>query len=72
MPLVQDLKNPAMRERHWAQIKSEVQKSFDHSGKKFEKHSVLFNVVRWLTRRSVKKVLNQFSFDKCIYLPKRD
>lgn len=32
MPLVQDLKNPAMRDRHWAQIKTEVQKSFEHSG----------------------------------------
>jgi len=24
MPLITDLKNPAMRERHWAQIKTEV------------------------------------------------
>ena len=32
MPLIQDLKNPAMRDRHWAQIKSDVQKPFDHSG----------------------------------------
>lgn len=32
MPLIQDLKNPAMRDRHWAQIKSEVQKPFDHNG----------------------------------------
>lgn len=33
MPLIQDLKNPAMRDRHWSQIKSEVQKPFDHTGK---------------------------------------
>lgn len=33
MPLIQDLKNPAMRDRHWAQIKSEVQKPFDQNGK---------------------------------------
>ena len=32
MPLVQDLKNPAMRERHWAEIKTQIQKPFDHSG----------------------------------------
>lgn len=29
MPLIQDLKNPAMRERHWEQLKEEVQKPFD-------------------------------------------
>ena len=33
MPLIQDLKNPAMRERHWEQLKEEVQKPFDHTSK---------------------------------------
>ena len=32
MPLIQDLKNPAMRDRHWTQIKNEVQKPFDQEG----------------------------------------
>ena len=31
MPLIQDLKNPAMRDRHWQQLKDEVQKPFDHN-----------------------------------------
>lgn len=31
MPLIQDLKNPAMRGRHWDQLKEEVQKPFDHT-----------------------------------------
>ena len=33
MPLIQDLKNPAMRDRHWLQLKDEVQKPFDHNSK---------------------------------------
>lgn len=33
MPLIQDLKNSAMRDRHWNQIKNEVQKPFDQTGK---------------------------------------
>ncbi|XP_069776189.1 dynein axonemal heavy chain 2 isoform X3 [Narcine bancroftii] len=31
MPLITDLKNPSMRERHWNSIKDEVQKMFDHT-----------------------------------------
>ena len=31
MPLIQDLKNPAMRGRHWLQLKDEVQKMFDET-----------------------------------------
>jgi len=31
MPLIQDLKNPAMRDRHWQQLKDEVQKQFDET-----------------------------------------
>jgi dynein heavy chain, axonemal len=29
MPLIQDLKNPALRPRHWKQLKSEIQEEFD-------------------------------------------
>ncbi|XP_076804743.1 dynein axonemal heavy chain 2-like [Clavelina lepadiformis] len=35
MPLITDLKNEAMRERHWAQIKTEVQRPFDHTSETF-------------------------------------
>ena len=35
MPLIQDLKNPAMRERHWTQLQDEIQKSFDHTSMTF-------------------------------------
>ena len=31
MPLIQDLKNPAMRDRPWQQLKQEIQKPFDHT-----------------------------------------
>ena len=33
MPLIQDLKNDAMRERHWEQLREEVQKPFDQTSK---------------------------------------
>ena len=29
MPLINDLRNPAMRERHWDQLKEEIRKDFD-------------------------------------------
>lgn len=45
MPLVRDLKNPAMRERHWTQIKTEVQKTFEHSGTQIS--SSLHIAFRW-------------------------
>ncbi len=32
MPLIQDLKNSAMRDRHWSEIKEHVQKPFDEQG----------------------------------------
>ncbi|KAI5104428.1 dynein heavy chain 2, axonemal isoform X1 [Silurus meridionalis] len=35
IPLILDLKNPAMRERHWCQIKHEVQRSFDQNSTEF-------------------------------------
>lgn len=41
MPLIQDLKNSAMRERHWTQIKSEIQKSFDHASDSFTLEQII-------------------------------
>ncbi|KAI4898373.1 hypothetical protein NFI96_012388, partial [Prochilodus magdalenae] len=35
IPLISDLRNPAMRERHWNQINHEVQRSFDQNGADF-------------------------------------
>lgn len=35
MPLVQDLKNPALRDRHWKQLVAEVGKDFDPQGADF-------------------------------------
>ncbi|XP_062904770.1 dynein axonemal heavy chain 2 [Mobula hypostoma] len=35
MPLITDLKNPAMRYRHWNNIKDDVQKVFDHTSDDF-------------------------------------
>jgi len=35
MPLIQDLKNPAMRERHWEQLLEEINKPFDPHGDDF-------------------------------------
>ncbi|XP_039605580.1 dynein heavy chain 2, axonemal [Polypterus senegalus] len=35
MPLISDLRNPAMRERHWNQIKHEVQRPFDQTSSDF-------------------------------------
>ncbi|XP_053341025.1 dynein axonemal heavy chain 2 [Clarias gariepinus] len=35
IPLILDLKNPAMRKRHWDQIKHEVQRSFDQDSSEF-------------------------------------
>lgn len=42
MPLIQDLKNPAMRERHWTQLKEEVQKPFDQNS---ETASTIINLL---------------------------
>ena len=39
MPLIQDLKNPAMRDRHWLQLQEEVQKPFDHASKYIHTHN---------------------------------
>ncbi|XP_072544049.1 dynein axonemal heavy chain 2 [Salminus brasiliensis] len=35
IPLILDLRNPAMRDRHWTQIKHEVQRSFDQNSAEF-------------------------------------
>ncbi|KAK1153304.1 dynein heavy chain 2, axonemal [Acipenser oxyrinchus oxyrinchus] len=35
MPLISDLRNSAMRERHWNQIRHEVQRSFDQTAEDF-------------------------------------
>ena len=41
MPLIQDLKNPAMRERHWEQLKEEVQQPFDHTSDDFTLEKIM-------------------------------
>ena len=38
MPLIQDLKNPALRDRHWVQLKGDVNKEFEHDGE------IIFNI----------------------------
>jgi dynein heavy chain, axonemal len=35
LPLIQDLRNPAMRERHWTELKNEIKKDFDPSSSDF-------------------------------------
>ena len=35
MPLIQNLKNPAIRERHWDQLHKEINKDFDPHGDDF-------------------------------------
>ena len=40
MPLIQDLKNPAMRLRHWTQLQEEIQKPFDHTSTCKARHAV--------------------------------
>ena len=41
MPLIQDLKNEAMRERHWTDIKTSIQKSFDHTSESFTLEQII-------------------------------
>ena len=41
MPLIQDLKNPALRPRHWTQLKTEVGKDFDHTGDDFTLEKII-------------------------------
>ncbi|KAM4540607.1 dynein axonemal heavy chain 2-like [Fundulus diaphanus] len=35
IPLITDLRNPAMRDRHWGQICEELERSFDHTSAEF-------------------------------------
>ncbi|KAK2862756.1 hypothetical protein Q5P01_002289 [Channa striata] len=35
IPLIADMRNPAMRDRHWKQISEELQSSFDHTSAEF-------------------------------------
>ncbi|KAG8540041.1 hypothetical protein GDO81_019936 [Engystomops pustulosus] len=35
LPLIVDLRNPALRERHWTQVKQEIQRPFDQDGEDF-------------------------------------
>ncbi|XP_018428368.1 PREDICTED: dynein heavy chain 2, axonemal [Nanorana parkeri] len=35
LPLIVDLRNPALRERHWTQVKQEIQRPFDQKGDDF-------------------------------------
>ena len=41
MPLIMDLRNPAMRERHWKQLMEEVGKTFDPHADTFTLELVL-------------------------------
>ena len=40
MPLIQDLKNPVIRERHWVELKNEIHKEFDAHSDEFTLASV--------------------------------
>lgn len=35
LPLITDLKNPAMRSRHWTRVKATVDRDFDETSKEF-------------------------------------
>ncbi|XP_078057018.1 dynein axonemal heavy chain 2 [Mustelus asterias] len=41
MPLITDLRNIAMRDRHWNSIKDEVQKLFDHTSEDFTLEKII-------------------------------
>ncbi|XP_014680873.1 PREDICTED: dynein heavy chain 2, axonemal-like [Priapulus caudatus] len=41
MPLIQSLKNPAMRQRHWDDVKDTVCKSFDHRSEEFTLEQII-------------------------------
>lgn len=40
-PLLDDLKNPAMRERHWDQLRDEMQQSFEQASKDFTMEKII-------------------------------
>ncbi|KAM4844901.1 dynein axonemal heavy chain 2 isoform 2-T2 [Thomomys bottae] len=35
MPLISDLRNPALRDRHWDQVRDEIQRDFDQESERF-------------------------------------
>lgn len=41
MPLIQDLRNPAMRQRHWDQIQAEIQRSFEYTSEEFTLEKII-------------------------------
>ncbi|XP_057714813.1 dynein axonemal heavy chain 2 isoform X3 [Corythoichthys intestinalis] len=41
IPLIADMRNPAMRDRHWKQICEEVQSSFDHTSVDFTLEKII-------------------------------
>ncbi|XP_061620043.1 LOW QUALITY PROTEIN: dynein axonemal heavy chain 2 [Phyllopteryx taeniolatus] len=41
IPLIADMRNPAMRDRHWKQICDEVQSSFDHTSDDFNLEKII-------------------------------
>ncbi|XP_029381754.1 dynein heavy chain 2, axonemal [Echeneis naucrates] len=41
MPLIAEMKNPAMRDRHWIQIRGELQCSFDQNGLEFSLEKII-------------------------------
>ncbi|KAL9644994.1 hypothetical protein ABK040_004487 [Willaertia magna] len=40
LPLIQDLKNEAMRTRHWDDLREIIKQSFDETGKEFNLHKI--------------------------------
>jgi dynein heavy chain len=41
MPLIQDLRNDAMRERHWTQLKEDLHKPFDETSEEFTLEKII-------------------------------
>ncbi|KAM3857822.1 dynein axonemal heavy chain 2 [Diretmus argenteus] len=41
IPLITDLRNPAMRDRHWKQIRHELQRSFDQTSPEFTLETII-------------------------------
>ena len=41
MPLIVDLHNHAMRDRHWQQLQEEIQRTFDHKANDFTLEKII-------------------------------
>ena len=41
MPLIQDMKNKAMRPRHWTSIQQKMQRQFDHTAEDFTLEKII-------------------------------